>query len=133
MIAGVADAHTALWYLFGDVRLSDGAHAFIDEAAAAGRQIAISSISVAEVVYLVEKKRLSVAAYDALVRVLADPEHIFTEAAFTVAVAESMRQVSRAEVPDLPDRMIAATAVYFDVPVLSRDQLIRAANLKTIW
>jgi hypothetical protein len=26
-----------------------------------------------------------------------------------------MLQVPRAEVPDMPDRMIAATAVYFDV------------------
>jgi predicted nucleic acid-binding protein len=44
-----------------------------------------------------------------------------------------MRLVSRAEVPDMPDRIIAATAVYFDVPVLSRDRRILAANLKTVW
>jgi predicted nucleic acid-binding protein len=44
-----------------------------------------------------------------------------------------MRQVSRVEVPDMPDRMVAATAVYFDVPVISRDRRIRAASLKTIW
>jgi hypothetical protein len=29
--------------------------------------------------------------------------------------------------------MVAATAVYFDVPVISRDRRIRAASLKTIW
>jgi predicted nucleic acid-binding protein len=44
-----------------------------------------------------------------------------------------MRQVSRAEVPDMPDRMIAATVVYFRVPVLSRDRRILAASLKTVW
>ena len=44
-----------------------------------------------------------------------------------------MRQVPRAEVPDMPDRMIAATAVYFNVPVISRDRRIRAATLKTVW
>jgi hypothetical protein len=33
----------------------------------------------------------------------------------------------------MPDRMVAATAVYFDVPVISRDGGIRAASLKTIW
>jgi predicted nucleic acid-binding protein len=44
-----------------------------------------------------------------------------------------MRQVSRAEVPDMPDRIVAATAVYFDVPVISRDRRIRAASLKTVW
>ena len=44
-----------------------------------------------------------------------------------------MRQVSRAEVPDMPDRMVAATAVYFELPVTSRDRSIRAASLRTIW
>ena len=64
---------------------------------------------------------------------LADPEHVFAEAVFTAATVQSMRKVSRAEVPDMPDRMIAATAVYFDVPVISRDRRIRTASLNTIW
>jgi PIN domain nuclease of toxin-antitoxin system len=58
MIAGVADTHTALWHLFDDARLSAGARAFIDQAASARQKIAVSSISLAELVYLVEKDRL---------------------------------------------------------------------------
>lgn len=133
MIIAVADTHTALWHLFDDPRLSVDAGALINEAAAARRTIAVSSISLAEVLYLVEKKRLPPAAYHELALALADPDHVFTEAVFTVAIVEAMQQVSRAEVPDMPDRMIAATAVYFDVPVISRDRRIRAASVKTIW
>ena len=55
MIAGVADTHTALWYLFNDGRPSVAAGDFIDKAAAAGSQIVVSSISMAEIVYLIEK------------------------------------------------------------------------------
>ena len=73
------------------------------------------------------------AAYDELMRSVADPEHVFVEAVFSAAVVQAMRQVSRAEVPDMPDRMIAATAVYFDVPVISRDRCIRSASIRTIW
>jgi PIN domain nuclease of toxin-antitoxin system len=133
MIAAVADTHAALWYLFNDARLSAAAEAFINDAAAARRKIAISSISLAEVVYLVEKNRLPSSAYDELVQALADPEHVFTEAVFSAAIVQSMRQVSRAEVPDMPDRMIAATAVYFDIPVISRDRHILVAKLNTVW
>lgn len=133
MIAGVADTHTALWHLFDDARLSAAARAFIDEAATTRHKIAISTISLAELVYLVEKNRLPPSAYEELAQALADPEHVFTEAIFTAAIVQSMRQVSRAEVPDMPDRMVAATAVYFDVPVISRDRRIRSANLKTVW
>jgi PIN domain nuclease of toxin-antitoxin system len=57
MIGGVADTHTALWYLFDDERLSNSAGDFIDQAGAAGRRIVVSSISLAEIVYLIEKKR----------------------------------------------------------------------------
>ena len=58
MIAGVADIHPTLWHLFDDKRLSSAAEAFINEAATARRKIAISTISLAEVVYLIEKNRL---------------------------------------------------------------------------
>jgi len=133
MIAAVADTHTALWHLFDDPRLSATAKAFIDTAAEARQKIAISSISLAEIVYLIEKARLPSTSYDELMGALADPEHVFAEAAFTGAIVQSMRTVSRIEVPDMPDRIVAATAAYFDVPVLSRDKRIRAASIKTIW
>ena len=133
MIAAVADTHTALWHLFDDARLSGAAEAFISDAAATRRKIAISTISLAEVVYLVEKNRLPPSAYEELTQALADPEHVFTEAVFTAAIVQAMREVSRAEVPDMPDRVVAATAVYFDVPIISRDKRIRAARLRTIW
>jgi PIN domain nuclease of toxin-antitoxin system len=132
-IAAVADTHAALWHLFDDARLSAAAAAFIAEAATARRKIAISTISLAEVVYLIEKNRLPSSAYEELTQALADPDHVFTEAVLTAAVVQAMRQVSRAEVPDMPDRMVAATAVYFDVPVISRDRRIRAAAVKTVW
>jgi len=132
-IAGVADTHTALWHLFDDKRLSAAAEAFINDAATARRKIAISAISLAEVVYLVEKNRLPASAYVELTQALADPEHVFTEAVISAAIVQAMRQVPRADVPDMPDRMVAATSVYFDVPVISRDGRIRAANLKTVW
>lgn len=133
MIAAVADTHTALWHLFDDSRLSPVARAFIDESASTRRKIAISTVSLAEVVYLVEKKRLPPSAYLELTEALADTEHVFTEAVFTAAIVQSMWQVPRTEVPDMPDRVVAATAIYLGVPVISRDRHIRAASLETIW
>jgi predicted nucleic acid-binding protein len=37
------------------------------------------------------------------------------------------------QVPDLPDRVIAATALHLDVPLISRDHNIKLPGLKTIW
>ncbi len=133
MIAGVADTHTALWHLFDDARLSAPAGDFLEKAAEARHRIAVSSISLAEIVYLIEKNRLPLSAYDELKRALADPDHVLKEAPLTVEIVDSLREVPRVAVPDMSDRIVAATAVYFGVPVISRDGRIRASKVKTVW
>ena len=133
MIVGVADTHTALWYLHKNPRLSVTARTFMDDAAQAGHDIALSPISLAEIVYLVEKNRLPVSAYEDLKAALADPEYVIEEAPFTADVVEALRQVPRAEVSDMPDRIVAATALYLRVPVISRDRRIRSSNIQTVW
>jgi PIN domain nuclease of toxin-antitoxin system len=129
----VADTHAAVWYLFDDPRLSVSAGDFIEQSAANGAAIAISPISLVEIVYLLEKRRLPVTAYSALTKALADPNHVFKEAPFTADVAEAMLRVPRDEVPDMPDRIVAATAMYLGVPALSRDGRINTSRIQTIW
>jgi PIN domain nuclease of toxin-antitoxin system len=75
-VAGIEDTHTALWYLYRDARLSAAAKAFIDRAQLAGDKIGVSSISLIEIVYLVEKQRVISSAYEDLMAVLTDPSHV---------------------------------------------------------
>jgi PIN domain nuclease of toxin-antitoxin system len=133
VIVGVADTHAALWYLLKNPRLSATARTFMDDAALAGYDIALSPISLAEIVYLVEKNRLPESAYHELKDALADPEYVIEEAPLTAGVVEALRQIPRADVPDMPDRIVAATAVYLRVPVISRDGHIRSSSIQTVW
>ena len=66
-------------YLLRNPRLSAAAREFMEEVAAAGHDIVVSSISLVEIVYLVEKRRLEASAYQALKRALADPEYVIKE------------------------------------------------------
>lgn len=109
------------------------AREFIDHAAHTGNDVVLSPISLAEIVYLVEKGRLEASAHRELKAALGDPEYVIEEAPFTSEVIEAMWKVPRAQVPDLPDRIIAATALYLGVPVISRDARIRASNVQTVW
>jgi PIN domain nuclease of toxin-antitoxin system len=34
---------------------------------------------------------------------------------------------------DMPDRIVAATAIHLGVPVLSRDSRIRGSMVQTVW
>jgi len=133
VIAGVADTHAALWYLLKNPRLSVTARQFMDNAADAGYDIVLSPISLAEIVYLVEKNRLPASAYADLKTALANPEYVIEEAPFNGEVVEAMLKVSRADVPDMPDRIVAATGIHLGVPVISRDGRIRASSVNTIW
>ncbi|MGO9256651.1 MAG: type II toxin-antitoxin system VapC family toxin [Bryobacteraceae bacterium] len=133
MIAAVADTHAALWYLFGDSRLSVPAKTFIDQAAAGQRKVVLSVISLAEILYLIEKNRQPASVYYELRKALGVADYVIDEAPLTTGIVEAMKLVPRDEVPDMPDRIVAATAVYFGVPVISRDGRIRGSSLQTIW
>jgi PIN domain nuclease of toxin-antitoxin system len=133
MFAGVADTHAALWYLFGDPRLSAAAKLAFDEAASSRRKIGLSVISLAEVIYLVEKNRLPTSAYADLQKALRDPDHVLQEAPVTVEIIDAMLEVPGVDIPDMPDRIVAATAVYFNVPTIRGDGRIRTSGVKTVW
>ena len=132
-IVAVADTHTVLWHLYDDARLSLQAGDLIDGAALNREEIAVSSISLVEVAYLVEKGRVPRTAFEDLSSALMDPEQVFVEAPLSMRICDSLRKVSRDEVPDMPDRIIAATGLYYNVPILSRDRRIQTAKLQTIW
>lgn len=50
MLRAVADTHAVIWYIFGDARLSTTARDAIAQIAAAGEQVAFSSITLAEII-----------------------------------------------------------------------------------
>ena len=58
MTAVVADTHAIIWYLVEPQRLSTNAVLSLDKATNTGQSIYISTISIVEICYLVEKKKL---------------------------------------------------------------------------
>ena len=135
MIRAVADTHVVIWHLYQSPRLSKTVKQVIEDAVTTGQRIAISSITLAEIVYLIEKQRIHHEAFDLLWTALgrSDVTPIFQEIVLTKEVIREMQAISRQEVPDLPDRLIAATALYLNVPLLTRDAKIRATQIETIW
>jgi PIN domain nuclease of toxin-antitoxin system len=133
MIVAIADTHAIIWYLFSDPRLGKAASAFIDDTIAKGDHIGVSAISIAEMVYLIEKGRIPANALNDLHAATADPKAVLRHVPLDENIAMKMAAVPRQDLPDLPDRVIAATALFHGVPVLSRDGRIRASAIRTIW
>ena len=133
MSAVVADTHAALWYLLNSQRLSPNVCAALDEAIQDGDSVYVASVSLVEVVYLVEKERLPEVALERLNNALADPASGFVTAPLDLAVAQALRRIPRDVVPDIPDRIISATALRLGLPLVTRDPDIQKTELKTIW
>jgi predicted nucleic acid-binding protein len=113
--------------------LSRLAESHIDLALGEGHAVHVPSMCLVELVYLVDKGRVPEAVAERVGQVLAQPEFGFRLAALDWHVARATRRISRAQVPDLPDRVIAATALALDLPLVTRDRKIRSAGLQTIW
>ena len=132
-MGAVLDTHAVLWYLLDEQRLSDAASSVIDNAAATATPVHISSISLVEVTYLVERRRVPSQAFDILIKELESDRPTFRIAALDAGVAKALRNIPRDLVPDMPDRIIAATALYLKLPLVTCDRQIRAAGIPTIW
>ena len=133
MPAVVVDTHSILWYLAGDPKLSKVATAALDAATQGGYPIYVPAICLVELVYLVEKNRLPAIARERLLAALDDPERPPRLVPMDRAVVDAVELVSRNEVPDMPDRIVAATALALHLPVISRNARIRASQVQTIW
>ena len=133
MIAAVADTHTVVWYLYDDRRLSPTASAFMDRVAQQGDAIGVSPITLIEIVYLAEKGRIHPHTLTSIATAFRSSDSVLVEVPLNLDLAQVLHQVAWTAVPDMPDRIIAATALYFRVPVISRDAKIQATNLQTIW
>jgi PIN domain nuclease of toxin-antitoxin system len=133
MLQAVADTHVVIWYIYNDPRLSSTAKAFIERAAQQGNTIGLSAVSIAEIVYLAEKGRIPSDALTHVQRELDLPGSVLTVVSFDRPIAETLPQVDRSKVPDFPDRIIAATALHLNIPLISKDAKIQVSGVPTIW
>ena len=134
MSAVVADTHAAVWLLFSPQKLSADAFAALNGAVEADESIYVASISLVEVAYLAEKGRLSNEVLERLVGELLRPDGALTIVPLDIPVALAMQTIPRVDVPEMPDRVIAATASYLGLPLVTRDLRIQStAAVSTIW
>jgi PIN domain nuclease of toxin-antitoxin system len=84
-------------------------------------------------IYLQEKGRISAKLKTQLDRELIAGNTGMVLFDLTVGVVEALANIPRDRVPDLPDRIIAATALHLGLPLISRDSKISASDVNTIW
>ena len=129
----VTDTHALIWYLEDDPRLGPTANALFDDCERGLSVVYVPTICLVEIVYLQEKGRIPPDLKDRFDAALRTGQTGLVLADLTAGIADTLAYVARTEVPDLPDRIIAATALHLGVPLISRDRKIQASSVTTIW
>ena len=127
------DTHAALWYLLNSKKLSSTARTAIETSIQTGDRVFLSAVSVIETIYLVEGGRIPFEALQRLDSALADPASGLVVTPVDSSVAEAIHKIPRASVPDMPDRIIGATAFHLKIPLLTRDSRLQSIGIRTIW
>jgi PIN domain nuclease of toxin-antitoxin system len=130
----VTDTHALIWYLENSSRLGPGAGAAFDACERGEIVIFIPTICLVEIIYLQEKGRIPADLSARLLALLQAGSSIgLALTGLTSEVAGTVAQVPRNEVPDMPDHIIAATALQLGLPLISRDRKIQLSGVATVW
>jgi len=138
MSSVLADTHAILWTLFAIDRLSSNALGALRVAEAKGR-IYASSITLVELSYLEGKPKFPYpGSLTRLIAMATDPAAPIEILPVTLDVAVALDKLPRDELPDMPDRIIAATATVHQLPLVSADARMLAspslrAKVQVIW
>jgi predicted nucleic acid-binding protein len=100
-------------------------------AAEAGQTVIhVPAMVLAEILYLSEKGRISISLADVAQHLQTFPS--YRESAMNQAIIEAAAQIT--DIRELHDRLIAATARWLNVALLTNDTVLQSSSfVKTLW
>lgn len=113
-------------------RLSSKALSVFLDADEGNAIIIIPPIVIVEMVYLSEKGRIPVAMVSSLLTEIDQPSTSYPLGVLDKPVLEAVEQISRERIPEMPDRIIAATAKALSIPLITRDSAITNSRAVTV-
>jgi PIN domain nuclease of toxin-antitoxin system len=129
----VTDTHRLVWHLTSDTRLGKEARLLFAACERNELLIFVPTISLVEVVYLQEKRKIPDDISAQFNRAMNSKTSGLRLYPLTREVVTALTQIPRVSVPDMPDRIIAATALHLAVPLISRDRRIQLSEVETVW
>lgn len=126
----LADTVAIVRHLCGRSGLGPQAARILQEADAGLHRVFISAITLMEVLYLSEAKRVPVRLDELIGFVVGSANYELVPVNAEVVLASA--EVD--DVPELHDRILVGTAKWLGVPILTGDRVIRASrHVETIW
>jgi PIN domain nuclease of toxin-antitoxin system len=126
----VADTVTLVWHLEKQRRLGAQARRVLQEADQGQHTIVLSGATLMEILYLSERRRISVDL--ATLKDLLARNQNYSVAPVSFEVIEATASIN--DIPELHDRVIAGTAAWLNIPILTNDPDMTASrHVQVIW
>ena len=130
----ITDTHGLISYVLNSGELSPTAKNLFISTANSGGNVFVPTISLVEITYLIEKNKFQPALLSRIISRLNNPNAELKPIELTVEIADKLSQIPRFIVPDMPDRIIAATALHLSLPLATKDRKIqKLQSIQTIW
>lgn len=127
----ITDTHSLVWFMTNDANLSNKAKNIFLKADNAQVYIIIPCIVLFELLYLTEKKKVIVNFGNFLTKLSLSKNYKIEP--MCLPVIEKSRLIPRKKVADPWDRLIAATSMYLNLPLITKDKKLQNIGLNTIW
>jgi PIN domain nuclease of toxin-antitoxin system len=126
----LVDTMALPWYLRGRQRFGRQARKILREADRGHHTIAISGVTLMEILYLSERRRIPI-GLENLGNLLAQSTN-YTVVPIGFEVVKAAAGID--DVPELHDRLIAGTASWLGIPILTNDPAMRDSQyVQTVW
>ena len=123
----VTDTQALVKFMMGKKVINDRSHQAFLSADKAESTIIIPAIVLMEVLYLFEKNRIDISLFQTD-DLLKSQNYQFEP--LSLEILKTASEIT--DIPELHDRLIAATARYLDLPLITNDPVIRASEFVDI-
>jgi len=126
----VVDTHALLWWFTDSTRLSPKASEFFEKCEKGETVIFIPSIVIAESLSIFDKKRISFNFEDLFEKIRNSENFVLVALDYPVL----LKMITMKEVPELHDKIIASTAKYLELPIITKDKVLQNLPfIETRW
>jgi PIN domain nuclease of toxin-antitoxin system len=130
----VTDTHSIVWHLTNSRKLSKRASQIFRAADEGRAQVLVPAIVLVEAVFIADRQRMSAELVDWLFDLRENEIESYQLVPLNQRTVQHIRDFGPAAVPELADRIIAATARALNLPLLTADPTISESDLvQVVW
>ncbi len=126
----VTDTHAILWWFINSPKISQKATEIFEKCEQGENVIFVPSIVIAEALSIFDKKRITFNFKELFKKINESDNFVIMPLDYPIL----KKMVDLKDIPEIHDKIIAATVKYLNFPVITKDETLHNLDsIKTVW